>query len=140
MKFYNEALDLTDENIKKAEIYMGMARIEANNGNKIESRSNARKSLAFDPSNKEAYTLIGNLYMGSFDECKQGAKKTEDYAIFWAAYKMYKLAGDNDGMDKAKQLFPTIEDIFNDEYQEGATFQVGCWINESVTIERRPAS
>jgi tetratricopeptide (TPR) repeat protein len=140
MDFYRQSLELTDENIKKAEIYMGMSRLEANNGNKVEARSNARKSLAFDPSNKEAYSLIGNLYMSSFDECKQGEKKTDDYAIFWAAYKMYKLAGDSDGMAKARQLFPTIEDIFNDEYQEGNTFQVGCWINETVTIERRPAS
>jgi tetratricopeptide (TPR) repeat protein len=138
MSFYEQALDLTDENIKKAEIYMGMARLEANNGNKVASRSNARKSLAFDPSNKEAYSLIGNLYMGSFDECKGGEKKTHDYAIFIAAHKMFQLAGDSEGMAKAKALFPSIEDIFNDEYAEGDTYQVGCWINETVTLERRP--
>jgi tetratricopeptide (TPR) repeat protein len=137
MNFYNQAIDLTDENIKKAEIYMGMARLEAVNGNKVASRSNARKSLAFDPSNKEAYTLIGNLYMGSFDECKQGEKKTHDYAIFIAAHKMFKLAGDTEAMAKAQALFPSIEDIFNDEYAEGDTYQVGCWINETVTIARR---
>ena len=139
MTFYNEAVGLTDENIKKAEIYMGMAKLEANNGDKVAARSNARKSLAFDPSSKEAYTLIGNLYMASFDECKKGEKKTHDYAIFIAAHKMFQLAGDAEGMARAKQLFPSIEDIFNDEYQEGDTYQVDCWINETVTIERRPA-
>ena len=135
--FYNQSLELTDENIKKAEIYMGLAKLEANQGDKVGARSSARKSLAFDPSNKEAYSLIGNLYMSSFDECKQGEKKTHDYAIFIAAHKMYQLAGDSDGMSKAKALFPSIEDIFNDEYEEGETYQVGCWINETVTIARR---
>lgn len=138
MEFYNQSLGLTDENIKKAEIHMGMARLESNQGNKVAARSSARKSLAFDPSNKEAYSLIGNLYMGSFEDCKQGEKKTHDYAIFIAAHKMYRLAGDSDGMSKAKALFPSIEDIFNDEYAEGDTYQVGCWINETVTIARRP--
>ena len=95
------------------------------------------KCRAFDPSNKDAYSLIGNLYMGSFEECKQGEKKTHDYAIFIAAHKMFRLAGDSGGMAKAKALFPSIEDIFNDEYAEGDTYQVGCWINESVVIERR---
>ena len=137
MEFYTQALDLTDENIKKAEIHMGMARLYANQGQKVAARSSARKSLAFDPSNKDAYSLIGNLYMGSFEECKQGEKKTHDYAIFIAAHKMFRLAGDSGGMAKAKALFPSIEDIFNDEYAEGDTYQVGCWINESVVIERR---
>ena len=75
--------------------------------------------------------------MGSFEECKQGEKKTHDYAIFIAAHKMFRLAGDSGGMAKAKALFPSIEDIFNDEYAEGDTYQVGCWINESVVIELR---
>jgi tetratricopeptide (TPR) repeat protein len=139
MAYYSQSIDLTDENIKKAEIYMGMAKLAANEGDKVGSRSNARKSLAFDPSNKEAYSLIGNLYMGSFDDCKKGEKKTDDYAVFLAAHKMFKLAGDSEAMSKAKKLFPSIEDIFNDEYAEGQSFQVGCWINETVSIERRPA-
>jgi tetratricopeptide (TPR) repeat protein len=122
--FYTQAIELTDENSKKAEIYMNLAKLRTTTGNKVEARSNARKALAFDPSNKEAYSLIGDLYMTSFDECKEEEKKTHDYAIFIAAHKMYKMAGDSDGMSKSKALFPSIEDIFNDEYQEGQSYQV----------------
>ncbi len=138
--FYNQAIELTEENIKKAEIYMNMATMDASEGKKVSARSNARKSLSFDPSNKEPYNLIGNLYMGSFEDCKKGEFKTHDYAVFIAAHKMYKLAGNQDGMSKAKALFPSIEDLFNEEYQEGQTYQVGCWINETVVLERRPAN
>ncbi len=140
MAFYDQAISLTDENIKKSEIYMNMANLDASQSKKVNARSNARKSLAFDPSNKDAYNLIANLYMQSFEECKQGEKKTEDYAIFIAAHKMYKLAGNSDGMSKAKALFPSMEDMFNEEYEEGQTYQVGCWINETVTLERRQAN
>jgi len=137
IKYYNEAISLIDENSSKAEIYMSIAKINASSGEKTEARSNARKAIAFDPSLKEAYSLIGDLYMTSFDDCKAGEKKTYDYAIFIAAFKMYERAGDSAGMTKSKALFPSIEDIFSEGFVEGQTYQVGCWINESVKIERR---
>ncbi len=140
MTFYNQAIELTDENVKKSEIFMNMARLDASKGRKVSARTNARKALAFDPNTKEAYSLIGNLYMQSFEECKKGEKKTHDYAIFIAAHNQFKLAGDMENASAAKSYFPTIEDIFNDEYTEGQVYQVGCWINESVSLERRPAN
>ncbi|MFY0687986.1 MAG: hypothetical protein JXQ90_12520 [Cyclobacteriaceae bacterium] len=139
-QFYDQAVDLTDDNLEKADIYMYLAKQDVGAKDKVSARGNARRALAFDPSRKDAYSLIGNLYMGSFDDCKQNEKKTHDYAIFIAAYNMYKRAGDSDGMANAKALFPSIEDIFNDEYQEGQSYQVGCWINETVTLERRSES
>lgn len=139
LKYYEEAISLTDENSSKAEIYMSIAKINASNGEKSEARTNARKAIAFDPSLKDAYSLIGDLYMTSFDECKAGVKKTYDYAVFIAAYKMYERAGDSAGMSKSKALFPSIEDIFSEGFEEGQNYQVGCWINESVKIERRPS-
>ena len=139
-QFYNQAIELTDENTKKAEIFLNLARLDASKGRKVSARSNARKALAFDPTLNDAYSLIGDLYYGSFEDCKEGEKKTHDYAIFIAAYKMYQKAGDSAGMAKAKELFPSIEDIFNDGYEEGEAYQVGCWINESVVLERRPSN
>ena len=138
LDFYDQAVQLSDDNIKKAEIYMNIARMDSKAGRKASARSNARKSLAFDPSNKEPYTLIGNLYMSSFDECKKNELKTDDYAIFIAAHKMFKLAGDSKNAAAAKAYFPTIADMFNENYEEGQSFQVGCWVNESVVLERRP--
>lgn len=137
LKYYNQAIELTDENTKKAEIYLNIARLYASGGDKISSRNNARKALAFDPSLNDAYSLIGDLYMNSFNDCKQGEKKTHDYAVYIGAYKMYQRAGDSAAMARAKAVFPSIEDIFNDGYEEGQTYQVGCWINESVVLERR---
>lgn len=136
--YFNKAADLTDDNLEKAEIHLSIARLHIRQNDKASARRSARKALAFDPSAKNAYKLIGDLYMTSFEDCKGGVKKVDDRAVFLAAYKMYQRAGDSKSMANAKAQFPSIEDIFNEEYAEGQTLQVGCWINESVTIERRP--
>ena len=51
---------------------------------------------------------------------------------------MYRKSGDQKSMANAKAQFPSIEDIFTENYSEGDSFKVGCWINETVTLQRRP--
>ena len=115
-----------------------MAILDQKEGLKSTARSNCRKALSADPSMSEAHILIGNLYLSSFEECKQGEFKTVDYAIYIAAYNAYKRAGDYQNMKKTEAYFPTIENIFTDEYEEGQTIKLGCWINESIVLKRRP--
>ena len=54
-----------------------------------------------------------------------------------AAYKMFQRAGDSAGMSRAKAQFPTREEIFTWDIEEGSSYTVGCWINETVTIQKR---
>ncbi|SMD34921.1 hypothetical protein SAMN04488029_2253 [Reichenbachiella faecimaris] len=137
-EYYDQALDLTDDNLKKSEIYMSMAQMYASNGNKSAARTNARKALANDPSATKAYILVGNLYMQSYNDCKAGVSKVDDRLVFIAAYNQYKRAGDTAAMAKAKEQFPSIEEIFELGLTEGQSMTVGCWINETVVLERRP--
>jgi tetratricopeptide (TPR) repeat protein len=138
MEYFGKAIELTNEASKKADIYMNIAKLYYSKGDKVTSRSNARKALAIDSNLSEAYKLIGDLYMNSFNDCMGGESKVKDRSVFIAAYKMYKNAGDSDAMSRAKEQFPSIEDIFNEGKLEGDIIQVNCWINESVTLERRP--
>lgn len=138
-KYYNQAVELADDNQKKAEIYYDMAKINAADGQKVSARANARKALSMDPSFSDAYTLIGNLYLGSYDDCRGGESKVKDRAVFIAAYEMYKKAGNSQGMEKAKEQFPSIGEIFEEGMKEGDVLSVGCWVQESVTLQRRPA-
>ncbi len=138
-KYYNQAIELADDNQKKAEIYFDMAKISASDGQKVAARNNARKALSFDPSLSDAYTLIGNLYMGSYDDCRGGESKVKDRAVFIAAFEMYKKAGNSAAMEKAKEQFPSIGEIFEEGMKEGDVLSVGCWVQESVTLQRRPA-
>lgn len=137
---FKEAANLTDDNGEKAEMYVNIARIQLGNGQKSTARSSARRALSFDPSYKDAYKLIGDLYMGSFDDCKQEQSQVQDRAIFIAAYNEYRKAGNSAGMTAAKGQFPSIEDIFNEGKEEGESLTIGCWINVTVSLERRPAN
>ncbi|MAZ41604.1 MAG: hypothetical protein CMB93_02335 [Flammeovirgaceae bacterium] len=137
IQYYNQALALTEEATKKAEIYLSLAKIDYKAGLKGSARSNCRRALSADPSMSEAHVLIGNLYLSSFDECKQGEFKTVDYAVFIAAYNAFQKAGDYGNMKKSEALFPSITDIFTEEYTEGQSIKIDCWINESVILQKR---
>lgn len=136
--FYNQAIELTEENSKKADLHIEMADIAVKRGQKATARDHALKAVSIDPAKKEtAYTLIGDLYLGSYEQCKEGKSRLDDLAVFLAAYEAYQRAGNSSRMAKAKEGFPSAEDIFNEEKSVGDKITVGCWINETVTIQKR---
>ena len=140
LSFYEEAASLTDDNTEKAEMYVNIARIQMKKGQKSTARNSARRALSFDPSHGDAYKLIGDLYMTSYEDCKGNESQVQDRAVFLAAYEQYRRAGNSAGMANAKGQFPSIEDIFNEGKAEGESITIGCWINTTVQLERRPAN
>ena len=136
--YYDKAIEYADDNLKKAEIYMSKAQLYSSKGQKVAARTQARKALAIDPSMSDGYVLIGNLYMQSYQECRQGVSKVDDRLVFIAAYNQYQKAGNSAMMQNAKEQFPSIEEIFELGMKEGEVMNCGCWINESVKLSRRP--
>ncbi|MDQ3394657.1 MAG: hypothetical protein M3512_11180 [Bacteroidota bacterium] len=138
LSFYNQSIELTDDNTRKADIHFEMADIAIKRGQKATARDQALKAASLDPGKKEsAYTLIGDLYMGSFDQCKGGVNIVNDRGVFLAAYEAYQKAGNSSRMAKAKEGFPSAEEIFNSEMEVGQKISVGCWINETLAIQKR---
>ncbi|MDZ7607552.1 MAG: hypothetical protein U5K79_18635 [Cyclobacteriaceae bacterium] len=137
MTYLTQSVELTDDNTKKADSYYSMAVIQANLDRKVSARDFARKSVAADPTQKDAYKIIGNLYYNSFDDCKKGENPVNDKAVFIAAYEMFRLAGDAEGMKRAQAQFPTMEEIFTWNLQVGQQYRIECWINETVAIQKR---
>ena len=140
LKYYNQAIELSNEPEKKGEIYYEIAIQYLKNDNKPQARVYAYKAVQEDASLKKSYKLIGDLYFTSFNECKQEQSKVQDRAIYLAAYEKYKLAGDQKMMQSAMEQFPSIDDIFELNMEVGQTINVGCWINETVILQRRPSS
>lgn len=138
-KYYMEALELAGTNEQKADIHYGLANHYRARGLKSQSRASALAAVGADPSRKEAYKVIGDLYMTSYDDCRQGVSKVDDRAIFLAAYDMYARAGDSRSMSNAEKQFPSMEEIFELSLKEGQELKVGCWINTTTTLKRRPA-
>ncbi len=137
IKYYNEAITLTEDNSKKADAYIEIGNIHRSKGNKSGAKAQYLKAVSVAPSKKQAYTYIGDMYFVSFNDCAKKVSKVEDRGVYLAAYKMYKLAGNTKKMASAKEQFPSAEEIFTENKEVGQTMQVGCWINETVTIDKR---
>lgn len=121
---------------EKAELYLAIAQEMAQKGNPSGARSQALEAVKIDASVAgKAYSFIGNLYMNSAASCRGTDPKNPCHAkaVFIAAYGWYQKAGDAAGMGRARQYYPTKEDIFTYS-MGGQAVNVGCWIGETVTI------
>lgn len=133
-----EALAMTHlkgQDRAEAQRYMGS--IEAKKKNYGAAREYFRQAIAADPSDKESWEKIGDLYYNSADDCAKLKAKAEDRLVYLAAYEMYQKSGNTAAMARAKAQFPSKEEIFELNWQRGSTQRVGCWINETVTIQTR---
>lgn len=138
LKYYEEAAEMADTEEKKGDVYLGAAKVLASSGQKSRARSYAKKAVAASAETKtDAYKLIGLMYYNSFNDCKKGENPVEDRAIYIAAYNAYSVAGDSRGMAKAKEQFPTMTDIFTYGMQVGDSYTIGCWIGETISIQKR---
>lgn len=137
INYFEQALTLTDENVKKADIYLKIAKLKGGQGMKSTARDYAQKALDADPSLSDAYKYIGDLYMSSFDDCAEKTDIVQDRAVFIAAFEMYKRAGESGGMGRAKAQFPSSAELFEKGYEVGQQMKVNCWINATVTLDRR---
>ena len=116
--------------LRKAQVYQVI-------GNKRKSRDNARKSISLNTSNPDAYKLIGNLYMSSYDDCREGKSRVQDRLVVIAAYNIFKSGGLTSQANQAREQFPSMEEIFNENMEVGESMNTGCWINETVTLNKR---
>ena len=137
MDYYSNAIGLTDDNIRIAELYLKQAVLGKQSSNKSEARDLAKKCLAADPSNLACYNLIGDLYFSSYDECRQDVNPVNDRAVYIAAYEMYSEAGNREGMTRAEEQFPLKEEIIKNKMKPGQPVKIGCWINETVILQKR---
>ncbi len=137
-EWFKKALAIAPTSGDKAEMIMYRARIEAKQGSKVTARDLGRQALTADPSTKEAYELIGDLYMNSAKDCLKEKSYAEDRLIFLAAYDMYARSGDQQKMAQAKSQFPSTSEIFEIGWKEGESKKIDwCWVGESVVIRTR---
>jgi tetratricopeptide (TPR) repeat protein len=136
-KYYADALRLTEDGTKKADIYIQLGKIEEKRKNNIAARNNYRKAISADPANKNPWIAIGDLYYHSYEQCKKMEDMVEDRLVFILAYDMYKRGGSAAKMHNAKSQFPSKEEIFTNNYEVGQSMRVECWIKESTQLQSR---
>lgn len=133
---YEKAIELSTSDKTKAGIYMDIANLYQVKGQKASARSNAMKAVSLGGNSQAAYTLIGDLYYSSYDQCKS-TDIISARAVYIAAYNMYEKAGNEAKMIDAKDQFPTMEEIHQRNKSLGDQITIECWINETVALQKR---
>lgn len=141
LKYYNQAIGMSKDPEKKAGLLLDITSVYIRMGNKPEARKMALQAAELHkPSERQALTLVANMYMNSFNECAQKISQIDDRSIYMAAYDLYQKVGNSEGMAQARAQFPTVSDVFTANKKEGDPIRVGCWINVSTTIKTRPTN
>jgi tetratricopeptide (TPR) repeat protein len=134
----NEALTLAKTPAEKADINILLGDNENQKGAKASARDYYRKALVADPSNKEGYEKIGDLYYFSFQECSKKQSLAEDRLVYIAAYDMYAKSGNQEKTRSARGQFPSVTELFELNWKEGETKKIDkCWVGETVTLRTR---
>ncbi len=133
----NSGLQYAESPEDKSAAYLRLGAIETEKGNYSDARAFYRKALGADPGNKDAYNAIGNLYMRSFDRCKEEKNKVNDRLIYLAAYDKFVAGGNMEMAQQAKEQFPSKVEVFEQNMDVGTEKNTGCWVNETVVLRTR---
>ena len=143
VKLFEQAGDETDDAERKGRYYLTAAKVYYSNlRNFGQARALARKSASADPSKGEPYMLIGTLYASSGPLCGPGTG-FDSQVVTWPAIDQWQraksiepaLAGKaNSLINRYTQYMPSKSDIFQRGIKEGASYTVGCWIQETTRV------
>lgn len=137
VQFFEQAITLTGEKEKIADLYYKLANVAFRQDDYPKARELAFKTIETDHSRRDAYSFIGKLYADSYERCKEEVDRVKDRLVFIAAYQMFQKAGDVEAMKFAKEQFPSREELFERNYNAGQSMKLTCWIDETVILQTR---
>lgn len=141
IEYLNQAVQLFDNNDDKIKALNLLAAVYYEQRNYSQARANALRITQINPNYGKAYLFIGDLYASSSSMCNDDDLSGK--TVFWAAVDMYVRARNadpsiadeaNSKISQYSKYFPASSDLFFRDLQEGASYTVGCWINETTTI------
>jgi len=144
---YNEAVPYLEEAIKmentdrayKALIFLAEDFQSLNKFQK--ARTIALKAAKLKPTEGKPYIIIGDMYAASAKDC--GNDELTRKVAYWAAVDKYKKAKAVESdlaasmakrISSYQQHFPATELLFFHNLNEGDSYVVECWINETTTV------
>ncbi len=138
---YREAIEQADTDDKKAQYYYQIASIQSGKlGSYGSARESANRAAQLNRSWGKPYILIGDIYGRMSAGC--GDSWNQRLAVL-AAIDKYSyaksidssVAGDaNNRIGRYSDSMPTSEEAFSRSMSAGAKINVGCGINETVTL------
>jgi tetratricopeptide (TPR) repeat protein len=140
--YYKEAMDQETDKGRLADYYYEYATLVFAKENALsEARTFARKAVELNPEHCQALMLIGDIYVAASRSFGQDA--FEKSTVFWIAvdyFEKARRAGQDCAVDASqkaatyRRYFPNKEEAFFRSMQEGNTYTVGGWINESTRV------
>lgn len=138
IEYFKDAAKLSETHEQKADAYYMLALAYRMKGAFSEARSAAYDALKAKPNMGKAYILIGDLYANSGGRCSD---EQVPGAYAWAAADKYAKAAAVDpscaneaNAQRAKLRFPSKDELFKRGLTSGASYHVGCWIQENTTV------
>jgi len=111
--------------------------IEFQKENKPGARDAYKKALVTDPTNKDAYERIGDLYSASAADCSKTPGSAEEKLVYIAAYQQYFKAASIEKCQLTLAKYPTAAELTKANWKAGEVKKIACWIDESVTVKAR---
>ena len=138
---FKTAIEFAQTDEEKTESNMKAAQCAYNLKSFSNVRTYCRAILEINPNDGEAILLIGDAYSASAGQC--GDNECTKKAAYWAAVDKYYQAKsvDESVAEKANKKiaaasgqFPKKTDCFFHSINEGDSYTVGCWINETTKV------
>jgi tetratricopeptide (TPR) repeat protein len=142
IQYFTDAVEQEVDPVKKTRDYLRMAAIHIKLGSLSAAKGDCMSAIRTNPNSGEAYLMLANVYASAAGTC--GNNVFEKNAVYWAAI---------DKASRAKALDPSLTDKVNASIQkfrpgipdkaisfqfghkEGERYTIGCWINETVTVQ-----
>ncbi|MBI9067811.1 MAG: hypothetical protein JEZ09_11005 [Salinivirgaceae bacterium] len=137
--YYIEATKLQEDALTNALYYFEWSTLAMAQGSYEKVRSLSIKALQLNANDGRPYLMIGKAYAA--DSKNIGKEQVEHNAVYWVAVdKFYKAkAVDASLTEQANELiktysqyFPNKEEAFMFGIEDGASYTVGGWINETT--------
>lgn len=138
-KYYTEAVEFETNQVVKSGLLTKLATLELASDSKQAARDFARAAYSLDPTNGNALYIIAESYAGA-----RVGEQFENQTVYWVVVDYLIRAKNTDPTLKNQvderiaiysRLYPTKEEaFFRSLVDEGASYQVGGWVNESTTI------
>ncbi|MDA0740891.1 MAG: hypothetical protein O2862_03135 [Bacteroidetes bacterium] len=141
-KYYSEAIEQEEDLRRKANSYMGLAYVNQKMGAPSAAKSNCLKAGQLRKDWGNPYLYLATLYAEAAGTC--GANAVEKNAVYWAAINKLSYARSIDPSiaNKASKLISAYTQQIPDKgisfqlgYKEGDKINIGCWINETVSVK-----
>lgn len=141
VKFYQQAIEMETDNNTKAQYNYELAQVYQKMGQFPTARNYAQKAISLRSGWGMPYLLIGDLYVSSAKDC--GDNDCHQKAVYWIGVDKYQqaksvdpsVAGDaNTKIATYSKYFPAKADCFFHGLNDGDSYTVPCWINESTKV------